>query len=85
LFIAFAETVVANDPEAISDARRALAKHCGPAAAIDAAAVAALFNAINRVADAIGIKVEASKEERTAYFREALDLDNFQTARMEKS
>lgn len=85
MFIAFAESVVANDPEAIADARRALAKQCSPTAAIDAAAVAALFNAINRVADSIGIKVEASKEERTAYFREALDLDNFQTARMEKS
>ena len=44
---------------------------------------AALFNAINRVADAIGIQVEESKEARTAYFREALDLDSFQTARME--
>ncbi len=54
----------------------------GPAAVVDAAAVAALFNAINRVADAIGIKVEDSKAERTAYFRDALGLNDFQTARM---
>jgi alkylhydroperoxidase family enzyme len=82
-FIAFAEAVIAGDPETVSAARIALAEQCSPAAATDAAAVAALFNAINRVADAIGIQVEESKEERTAYFREALDLDSFQTARME--
>ncbi len=85
MFIAFAEAVVGGEREAISAARVALAKQCSPAAATDAAAVAALFNAINRVADAIGIEVEGSKEERTAYFREALDLDSFQTARIKKS
>tara|TARA_Y100001936_G_scaffold252028_1_gene310155 strand:- start:836 stop:1156 length:321 start_codon:yes stop_codon:yes gene_type:complete len=84
LFVSFAEAVVGGDRDAISDAQKALSGQCGAAAATDAAAVAALFNAINRVADAIGIRVEESKEERTAYFREALELDIYQTARMEK-
>ncbi|NKB20960.1 MAG: hypothetical protein GKS01_10715 [Alphaproteobacteria bacterium] len=83
-FVAFAEAVVGGDRDVITVARSALSDQCSPEAATDAAAVAALFNAINRVADAIGIQVEESKEERTAYFREALDLDSFPTARMEK-
>ena len=82
-FISFAEAVVGGDLNTITTARTALVDQCSPEAATDAAAVAALFNAINRVADAIGIQVEESKEARTAYFREALDLDSFKTARME--
>ncbi len=82
LFVAFAEASVGSAMDEMAAARHALATRVGADAMVDAAAVAALFNAINRVADAIGIKVEASKTERTAYFRTALGLDAFQTARM---
>jgi hypothetical protein len=83
LFVAYAEAIVSREFSAIAEARDVLAARLGPAAVVDATAVAALFNAINRVADAIGIKVEQSKADRTAYFRSALSLNQFQTARME--
>lgn len=83
LFAEFAECVVAA-PERLPKARAALLNALGAEALVDAAGVAALFNAINRVADAIGIQFEDSKMERTAEFRAALDLDRFQTARFQK-
>ena len=83
LFADFAEAVVV-DRAALPAARNALHDELGSDAVIDAAGVSALFNAINRVADAIGIQVENSKLERTADFREALGLDDYQTARFQK-
>ena len=84
LFARFAEGVVLGPKPALDAARQALADRLGPAAVVDAAAVAALFHAINRVADAIGIQVEASKRARTADFRKSLRLDDMPTARIEE-
>lgn len=84
LFAAFAEDIVGGDAARIADARDQLFNMLGNDAVVDAAAVAALFNAINRVADAIGIQFEASKLERTDDFRSALNLDEFQTARFQQ-
>ena len=83
LFAAFAEEIVSGEESRIGQARNQLYERLGNEAVVDAAAVAALFNAINRVADAIGIQFEASKLERTDDFRNALDLDSFQTARFQ--
>ncbi len=83
VFAGFAEQIVVGTTVELDAARQALLDRCGPRAVVDAAAVAALFNAINRVADAIGIQVESSKFDRTGDFRTALDLDSFQTARFE--
>ena len=83
LFADFAEAVII-DRDALPAARHALLAELGSDAVVDAAGVAALFNAINRVADAIGIQVENSKLERTADFRETLGLDDYQTARFQQ-
>lgn len=85
LFAAFAEEIVGGDANRIAVARDALFEVLGNDAVVDAAAVAALFNAINRVADAIGIQFESSKLERTDDFRAALSLDEFQTARFQNT
>jgi len=77
LLISFAEAVLGEDEEALAGARAALSKAIGPAGLADAAGVVGLFNAIDRVADATGIPLEAEKAEASADFRAALGVDRF--------
>ena len=58
-------------------ARTVLLRTLGPEGLVDAAAVIGLFNAIDRVADATGIPLEAEKTKASADFRAALGLDRF--------
>ncbi len=62
---------------AISALRRAV----GDDGWVDAAGVAATFNAIDRVADATGIPLEPRKAEVSADFRGALEIDDWAEAR----
>jgi hypothetical protein len=55
----------------------------GNAALVDAAAIVATFNAIDRVADATGIPIEDNKAESTADIRAALGINAFAQARGE--
>jgi len=64
-------------PGAIAALRRAV----GDAGWVDAAAVAATFNAIDRVADATGIPLEPAKAARSADFRGALGIDAWAASR----
>jgi hypothetical protein len=72
----FAEATL-GDGRALDEARRALLKVMGPAALVDAAAVAGLFNAIDRVADATGTPLEAWKAEATSDVRATIGIDDF--------
>lgn len=81
LFARFAEAVITGTVAQVAAARDALMRGLGNDAVVDAAGVAALFNAINRVADAIGIQFEESKLERTADLRAHLGIDDMATAR----
>lgn len=74
--IRFAESTIANDAS-LAEARQALIAALGPAGFVDAAAVVALFNAIDRVADATGIPLEAGKAAATADFRAALGIGKY--------
>jgi len=77
LLIRFAEAVLGEDEEELARARDALSEAISPASLADAAGVVGLFNAIDRVADATGIPLEAEKLEASADFRAALDIDRF--------
>ena len=77
LLIAFAEAVLGEDEEALARAHATLSRALGPAGLADAAAVVGLFNAIDRVADATGIPLEAEKADASADFRAALGVDQF--------
>jgi len=59
----------------------ALRRAVGDAGWVDAAAVAATFNAIDRVADATGIPLEPAKAARSADFRGALGIDAWAVSR----
>jgi hypothetical protein len=73
----FAEATLGDDGGALGKARRSLLWALGAAALVDAAAVAGLFNAIDRVADATGTPLEDWKAEATSDVRSAIGIDDF--------
>ena len=77
LLVEFAEAVLGEEEAALTRARAALSEAIGPAGLVDAAGVVGLFNAIDRVADATGIPLEAEKAAASADFRAALGVDRF--------
>ena len=80
LLVSFAEAVLGEDEEALAGARAALSEAISPAGLVDAAAVVGLFNAIDRVADATGIPLEAERAEVSADLRAARGVDRFDVA-----
>jgi hypothetical protein len=78
--IRFATAVLGDDAAELAAAREDIADVMGGAALTDTAAVAALFNAIDRVADATGIPLEDAKAEVTADFRADIGIDDFAAA-----
>jgi hypothetical protein len=80
LLVEFAEAMLGEDEEVLNHTRAVLGVAIGPAGLVDAAGVVGLFNAIDRVADATGIPLEAEKLEASADFRAALGVDRFDVA-----
>ena len=74
---AFAEAVVGEDPAILAEARQAVIDAMGTEALADAAGVAALFNAIDRVADSTGIPLEEDKVAISEDFRAQLGINEF--------
>ena len=66
-----------SSPEELPAARDALIAAAGPAALVDAAAVAAQFQALNRIADATGIPLDAPLGVVAADLQDGLDLRRF--------
>jgi hypothetical protein len=77
LLVSFAEAVLGNDDERLTAIRSEIRAKLGDAALVDAAAIAATFNAIDRVADSTGIPIEDAKAATTADFRAALGINAF--------
>lgn len=77
VLIRFAEVVIGYDLDAIGEARQALIERMGEAALVDAAGIAANFNAIDRVADSSGIPLEEDKAAMTEEFRQELGINEF--------
>ena len=75
--IEFAEAVLDDDDNRLKAARQAINDTLSPEAVVDSAAVAALFNAIDRVADATGAPLEDDKAEISAALREEIGIDAF--------
>lgn len=77
LLVSFAEAVLGNDDARLAAIRSEIRASLGDAALVDAAAIAATFNAIDRVADSTGIPIEDTKAAATADFRAALGINAF--------
>jgi hypothetical protein len=82
LLVEFAEAVVGDDDDRLTRARAALTERLGANGLVDAAAVVGFFNAIDRVADATGIPLDAERLESTADFRAQLGIDGFVEGRI---
>jgi hypothetical protein len=77
LLVSYAEAVLGSDDQRLADVRVAISRQMGDAALVDAAAIVATFNAIDRVADATGIPIEDSKAAFTADVRAELGINAF--------
>ena len=77
ILVDFAEAILGVDADRLSECRRTVAKELGNEALVDAAAIAATFNAIDRVADGTGIPIDEERLEPTADFRKDLGIDQF--------
>ena len=78
--VAFAEAVVGEDETALAVARQRVLNDLGAAALVDAAAIAANFERMVRIADSTGIPLDDSVYERTEDERAALRLEQFGSA-----
>jgi alcohol dehydrogenase class IV len=77
LLMRFADAVLTGSDDDLAAVRAEIADTMGGEALTDTAAVAALFNAIDRVADSTGIELEAEKAEMTADFRADIGVNDF--------
>jgi hypothetical protein len=80
LLVEFAEAALGAERRRLDDARDRLLNAAGAEALVDSAAVVALFDAIDRVADATGTPLEEAKAETSVDFREALGVNAFYSA-----
>ncbi len=83
LLVAFAEAVLGDNDRRLQEIQGAIRDKMDDAAFVDAAAIVATFNAIDRVADATGIPIEDSKVASTADVRAALGINAFAEQRGE--
>ena len=77
LLVEFADAVVGADDSRLVKLRSEIRALMGDAALVDAAAVAATFNAIDRIADSTGIPIEDANAESTAELRGVLGINAF--------
>ena len=75
LLVEFAEAVLDSNEQRLSAIQAEIRAKMGGAALVDAAAIAATFNAIDRVADSTGIRIEDAKAEATADIRAVLGIN----------
>ena len=73
----FTEAVLGNVETHIVVARRRLGDELGDGGLVDASAVVANYNALDRVANATGIPLEAAKEANTVELRAVLGINDF--------
>ena len=77
LLVSFADAILGDDVALLDQVRAEVLAEMGEAALIDAAAVAGLFNAIDRVADSCGIPLEDAKAEASEDIRADLGVNDY--------
>ncbi len=76
----FAESIATRDEDALNMSRQALLDVAGPEVMIDAAAVAANFQRMVRIADSTGVPLDERNMGLSADVRDELDLHRFGSA-----
>jgi hypothetical protein len=80
LLVAFAEAVLGVDDDALDEARASVLSELGPAALVDAAAIVAAFQQMDRIADATGIVLDAMVDVASQDVQTELGLASFASA-----
>ncbi|MFT5210252.1 MAG: hypothetical protein ACI9CE_001977 [Flavobacterium sp.] len=75
--VQFAGSLASRDESALKEARDALFSQAGPSVLVDVAGVAANFQRMVRIADAVGIPVDSNDNEMSNQVRSDLDLYKF--------
>ncbi len=78
--VAFVEAVMGDDDDALVKARAVLRAVVSPEAFVDACALIAAFNVVDRIADSTGIPLDEPVALMTADLRNELDLVRFQSS-----
>ena len=78
--LSFADAVLGADAGQLDAARQAVVGELGEAALVGAAMIAANFSRNDRIANAIGIPLEAEFVKQSEDFRTALGIDDFASA-----
>ena len=76
----FTEAVMGEDEAALDRARQEVHERLGPEPLVDAAAVAATFNMMDRIADSTGIPLDGPLDFITADMRTKFGFDQFHSA-----
>ncbi|NNL84250.1 MAG: hypothetical protein HKP27_01275 [Myxococcales bacterium] len=79
--VRFVDALLSPGEEALAEARRSLAAALGPDAVCAASLVAANFSKNDRIANALGIPLEAQFVRDSEDFREQLGINAFRSAR----
>ena len=82
--LAFAETGLGDDAEAIADARSRVWEELGERSMVDAAGVIANFQRMVRIADGTGIPLDNELVAVTADLRDELGINDYPTARLRR-
>ena len=82
VLVAFVDAAHAGDPAAMDVARAAMARACGRDGLVDAAAVYANFQMMNRIADGTGTPLDEFAVEPSAEVRATLGLDDLASRRI---
>jgi DNA-binding phage protein len=77
----FAEAIASRDEEALASARNALLEEAGAEVLVDAAAVAANFQRMVRIADSTGIPLDQTSAALSYAVAKDLDLQRFESAK----
>ena len=80
--LAFAETGLGDDAEAIADARQRVCDALGERSMVDAAGVIANFQRMVRIADGTGIPLDYELVALTVDLRDELGINDYPTARL---
>ena len=78
--VAFAEAVLGDDDAALERTRADVLEGFGPDGLVDAAAIVATFQQMDRIADGTGIPLDAHAVQHSRGFWSELGLDRFASA-----
>jgi len=80
ILLAYADAIYASDSDELERTREQVHSRMGSGATIEAAATAANFSMLDRVANAVGIQIESMAIKQTEDFRGELGINQYVSA-----